>query len=243
MILTNIQYSLFLESTAGLFKILGLFLLLNTSYIYPKIPGKGQKAEDFIPKGYKIIKQVKGHLNGDNIMDQAVIIESKKGIDGLKETDHTQKPRILFVITGLKKSGYMLSVQSNESVMLDDDGGLLGDPLQDMYILDSNLHITYYGGSRERWLYDYKWKLHGEKWFLAGAEYTTMDPVENIKTSFNFNFIKSTGEKTEQQYLEDDEGKPKTKPINKRIRPEKKELMMLDNFRFGQNMVYKEVYF
>ncbi|MBK8605185.1 MAG: hypothetical protein IPN87_19795 [Saprospiraceae bacterium] len=74
-------------------------------------------------------------MNDDKVKDVAVIIESKIEIANLKESDHAQKPRIFFILLGKPSGGYDLSVQSNESIMLSDDGGVFGDPLQELYIM------------------------------------------------------------------------------------------------------------
>jgi len=71
---------------------------------------KSQDISSFIPKGYHIIPQAKGHLNADTLQDHAIIIESYEPVYELKETDHIQNPRILFVLFAAVKGGYHLSI-------------------------------------------------------------------------------------------------------------------------------------
>jgi hypothetical protein len=77
-----------------------LSTLFTMNYTYPILPKSGQTIDSFIPKGYQIIYQKEGNLNDDKVKDVAVIIESKTEIANLKETDHAQKPRILFILFG-----------------------------------------------------------------------------------------------------------------------------------------------
>lgn len=224
-----------------------IFILLSTlftmNYTYPILPKAGQTIDSFIPKGYQIIYQKEGNLNDDKVKDVAVIIESKTEIANLKETDHAQKPRILFILFGKVSGGYNLSVQSNESIMLSDDGGVFGDPLQELYIMGKTVCVDYYGGSNFKWTYTYKWRYQNKDWFLIGATHSTMDPFENKLETYDFNLSTGVAEQTVMPYLEEDEGKPTLKPKTKRFNPGKKPLYKLKDFKFGENMVYKDIFF
>lgn len=217
--------------------------LLFPSHKYPTLASTCKDISSFIPKGYHIIHQAKGHLNADSLEDHAIIIESDEPVNELKEADHAQNPRILFILLADVKSGFNLSVQSNESTMLSDDGGVFGDPLQELYIANKVVTVEYYGGSAEKWAYTYKWRFQKNDWFLIGATNTTMSPFDNILEKNDFNFNTGVAEHTVMSYLEEDDGKPVIKPKTKRFNPGKKPLFKLKNFRFGENMVYKDIYF
>jgi len=216
--------------------------LLFPPHQYPDLASAGKDISSFIPKGYHIIYQAKGHLNADVLEDHAIIIESDEPVSDLKEADHAQNPRILFVLFADVKGGFSLAVQSNESLMLSDDGGVFGDPLQEVYIANKVVNVEYYGGSAEKWSYTYKWRFQKNDWYLIGATYTTMSPFENILEKYDFNLNTGVAEHTMMPYLEEDEGKPVVKPKTKRFNPGKKPLFKLRNFRFGENMVYKDIY-
>ena len=223
-----------------------LFILISlilVNYQYPSLVSGGKDISSFIPKGFHIIYQAKGHLNADVLEDHAIIIESDEPVSDLKEADHVHKPRILFVLFADVKGGFSLAVQSNESVMLSDDGGVFGDPLQEVYIANKVVNVEYYGGSAEKWSYTYKWRFQKNDWYLIGATYTTMSPFENILEKYDFNLNTGVAEHTIMPYLEEDEGKPVVKPKTKRFNPGKKSLFKLRKFRFGENMVFKDIYF
>lgn len=220
-----------------------LSTLFTMNYTYPILPKTGHNIDSFIPKGYQFIYQKEGNLNDDKVKDVAVIIESKTEIANLKETDHAQKPRILFILLGKPSGGYDLSVQSNESIMLSDDGGVFGDPLQELYIMGKTVCVDYYGGSNFKWTYTYKWRYQNNDWFLIGATHSTMDPFENKLGTNDFNLSTGVAEHSVMPYLEEDEGKPTFKPKTKRFNPGKKPLYKLKDFKFGENMVYKDIFF
>ncbi len=223
--------------------IMLFFTLLTMNYTYPILPKTGKDVESFVPKGYQILFQKEGNLNQDKTKDVAVIIESISEINDLKEADHAQKPRILFVLMGKTAGGYDLSVQSNESIMLSDDGGVFGDPLQELYIMGKTVCVDYYGGSNHKWSYTYKWRYQNIDWFLIGATHSTMDPFENKLETYDFNLSTGKAEHSIMPYLEEDEGKPTLKPKTKRFSPGKKSLYKLKEFKFGENMVYKDIFF
>lgn len=217
------------------------FLTMN--YTYPILPKTGKDVEFFVPKGYQILFQKEGNLNQDKTKDVAVIIESISEINDLKEPDYAQKPRILFILMGKISGGYDLSIQSNESIMLSDDGGVFGDPLQELYIIGKTVCLDYYGGSNHKWSYTYKWRYQNNDWFLIGATHSTMNPIENVLETYDFNLNTGVAEHSVMPYLEEDEGKPSVKPKTKRFNPGKKPLYRLTDFKFGQNMVYKDIFF
>lgn len=219
-----------------------LSLLLGFAYQYPVLPKKGKTAEDFIPKGYALLMSAKGHLDADTITDGAFIIEAIHGVPDLKETDHVQQPRILFILLGQKGGGYQLSVQSNESTMLSDDGGVFGDPFADLFIENKVVHTSYYGGSNFKWDYTYKWRLQQNNWYLIGATHSNMNPIDNVMETYDFNFNTGKAEYTKMAYLEEDENDSKVPPQVKKFKPGKKPLLKLEKFKFGSHAVYKDIY-
>ncbi|MBP6396876.1 MAG: hypothetical protein KA340_03270 [Saprospiraceae bacterium] len=219
-----------------------LLIVMSWAFQYPVLPKKGKSVEDFIPKGYTKLQHAEGHLDGDSIMDAAFIIESIKGIPHLKEPEHTQQPRILCILLGKKDGGYQLSVQSNESTMLSDDGGVFGDPLAELLIENKVVQVLYYGGSNFKWDYTYKWRLQQNNWYLIGATHSTMNPIDNVMETYDFNFNTGKAEYTKMPYLEEDDGKESQPPQVKKLRPGKKPLLKLETFKFGVQRIYKDIY-
>jgi hypothetical protein len=220
-----------------------LHLLISLPYNYPVVVSEGKCLEDFVPTGYHILAQTKGNLNRDTMTDIAAILESDVYIEDLKETDHKQKARIFIIIFATSNGGYKLSTQSNDCTMLSDDGGMLGDPFQELYVENKTVCIDYYGGSTDRWAYTYKWRFQQKGWFLIGATYKSMSPHDNLIEKYDFNLNTGIAEFTVMPYLKSDNPTKDIKPSTKRYNVGKKPLFSLQGFRFGENMVYKDIYF
>ena len=137
--------------------LLSLYLFSPT-YKYPVLPQKGAKLEAFVPKGWHILEKAEGDLNKDNLPDLATVIETDKPVKNLKEPEMEVPPRILFVALRQTDGSYQLSVQSNESILLSNEGGIFGDPWAGMTIERGTLLIQFYAGSSDRWGYDYRWR-------------------------------------------------------------------------------------
>lgn len=156
-------------------KKLLLFLLLFSSvsiwaqddFVYPKLAQKGKKMADFVPKDWAIIKSDTGDLNKDKLDDLAFVIEYQKD---KKEDDYgVGYPRILVVV--FQKDGeYQLSIQNNKFIMLADEGGMMGDPFEDLFIKKGVLNINFTGGSSELWSFYYKFRFQNDDWYLIGED-------------------------------------------------------------------------
>ena len=165
------------------------------TFVFPKIKSQGASAEQFTPDNWTIIDQVYGDLNNDATDDLAVVFEFNRSIDetrvyGDNHTDiikETQKPRILAIFFKDKSTGnYRLSTQNNDFILRSEEGGKLGDPLQQIVIKDQQLYLRFQGGSEWRWELGYTFKFENKDWFLTSA--------------INLYFNQNSGDMTERVY-------------------------------------------
>lgn len=165
------------------------------TFIFPKIKTQGTSVEQFTPSNWKVIDQVYGDLNNDATDDLAVVFEFNRSIDetrvyGDNNTDiikETQKPRILAIFFKDKSTGTLnLSTQNNDFILRSEEGGKLGDPLQQIAIKDQQLYLRFQGGSEWRWELGYTFKFENKDWFLTSA--------------INLYFNQNTGDMTERVY-------------------------------------------
>ncbi|KXK16526.1 MAG: hypothetical protein UZ08_BCD001002740 [Candidatus Parvibacillus calidus] len=218
-------------------------LLIHFTFQYPHLKSTSKDPDSFIPEGYHQIRRASGQLNGDTLTDYVFIIESNDLVSNLKEEGHDQKPRILFILFGDKEYGFKLAAQSNKSVMLSDDGGVFGDPLQELFIRNKVIHVNYFGGSTEKWAYTYKWRYQHGDWLLIGATYTSMSPYDNMLEKYDFNLNTGDMEHTIKPFLEEDEDVPTVTPKTKRYKIKKNKLYSLNSFQVGVNLIYKDINF
>lgn len=165
------------------------------TFVFPKIKAQGVSAEQFTPTNWTVIDQVYGDLNNDATDDLAVVFEFNKTIDetrvyGDNNTDiikETQKPRILALFFKDKSTGtYSLSTQNNDFILRSEEGGKLGDPLQQIAIKDQQLYLRFQGGSEWRWELGYTFKFENKDWVLTSA--------------INLYFNQNSGDMTERVY-------------------------------------------
>jgi hypothetical protein len=165
------------------------------TFVFPKIKAQTSYIEQVTPSNWTVIDQVYGDLNNDASDDLAIVFEFNNTIDetrvyGDNNTDiikETQKPRILAIFFKDKSTGvYRLSTQNNDFILRSEEGGKLGDPLQQIAIKDQQLYLRFQGGSEWRWELGYTFKFENKDWFLTSA--------------INLYFNQNSGDMTERVY-------------------------------------------
>jgi hypothetical protein len=151
----------------------------------PVLPKTGHCIDDFVPKGWKLIDQTVGDLNKDGLPDIAGVIEEI--LDDADEHECAwDSHRILFVAFNNGNSKYKLSVQNNDIILTNGEGGCWGDPFNSNYsdqykhgknqetgifINRGSLLIKFYGGTCWRWSDKYRFRYQNKGWYLIGYDY------------------------------------------------------------------------
>ncbi|MCX3265277.1 hypothetical protein [Pedobacter agri] len=184
-------------------KIFNFFMLMlfvqvsfaQKTFLFPKVKSSGSSVEQLTPNNWTVIETTSGDLNGDGSDDVAVIYESDKitdeartyGDNNSEIIKETQKPRILAIYFKDKVTGgYRLSTQNNDFILRSEEGGKLGDPLNQIGIKDQQLYLRFQGGAEWRWEMGYTFKFENKDWFLTSA--------------INLYFNQNTGDMTERVY-------------------------------------------
>lgn len=123
-----------------------------------------------IPYGWKILEKVKGEfvkaegdLNRDGIPDIVAVIEKT-----INETEEAP-PRALLIAFGTNNGSYLLSIIADNVMLKADEGGVWGDPFEDLSIDRGSVLVSDYGGSNWRWYNKYRFRYQDEDWYLIGA--------------------------------------------------------------------------
>ncbi len=165
------------------------------SFVFPKVKPVGNSIEQLTPNNWTVIETTNGDLNHDGIEDLAIIFESDKitdetrtyGDNNSEIIKETQKPRILVIFFKDKSTNnYHLSVQNNDFILRAEEGGKLGDPLNQIGIKDQQLYLRFQGGAEWRWELGYTFKFENNDWFLMSA--------------VNLYFNQNNGDMTERIY-------------------------------------------
>ena len=105
-----------------------------------------EKIEEFIPDGWKLLKKAEGDLNNDGLPDTVIvnqeILELESEFESFKFA-----PRKLLVLFQEQDGSLKLILESEKAILLATEGGVFGDPFENISINDNLLEIKFYGGS------------------------------------------------------------------------------------------------
>lgn len=123
-----------------------------------------------IPEGWYILKKMtgefaiaEGDLNKDSISDIAAVIE-----ESIDDAD-VAPSRALLIAFGSSNGSYTLSIIADRIVLKADEGGVFGDPFEDLSIDRGSVLVSDYGGSNWRWYNKFRFRFQDEDWYLIGA--------------------------------------------------------------------------
>lgn len=155
----------------------------NDNWDSVNIPNNAESIQEanifsVIPEGWHLLDRgdafrVKGDLNEDDIIDEAVIIEKEN-------LDNKAPSRAILIALGDNQNKYKLSVISEKAVLRSDEGGIWGDPLESIKIDRGSLLINFYGGSNIRWYEKYRFRNQDGGWYLIGATSGTYNSGSNL---------------------------------------------------------------
>lgn len=186
--------------------------LFAQKFIFPALTKQGKILNDLVPPRWMIIDSAKGDLNHDGVADLAVILEfhaavNEKRAYGDNTTDlitELQKPRILAVYFKNKNSaGYTLSMQNNDFILRSEEGGMLGDPLEELSISSNTMKLGFAGGGNSRWVINYTFRYQNKDWYLTEANTVSHHRVSGEMTERNYNFLTKKMKVTEGNAFSD----------------------------------------
>lgn len=136
--------------------------------VLPELPEEGKAPDDFVPKGWELMDMVETDFNGDGIMDCIGVLDLSSPVWGGGELGWP--PRILFALTGEGKGGYRLDFQDEKLIRTRSEGGVYGDPYQNLTAEGSSFTTHSYGGSAWKWWEDYTYTYQEGIWYLTSSE-------------------------------------------------------------------------
>ncbi len=181
------------------------------------------------PKGLRNIKEVKGDLDGNGTEDLLIAYETDK------QTDFGKERQIHIFKKEDKK--WKLHKKFTGPLLPSDQGGVMGDPFQDIQIKKGVIIIEQSGGSRDKWSYIHRFRKQNNNWELIGATVNLFTPCEKSdKYDYNLNTGKVEVESAVLKCDENGEekGTPKAKKSSFSL---KKKAVLMENFKAGENEV------
>jgi hypothetical protein len=171
----------------------------------PSLAKSGKALKDFVPAGWKVLKQAEGDLNKDNVPDAALVLASLQE-DG-DSLEATEAPRPLLILLKQADGAYVLSGTNPDLILCKMCGGVFGDPLEDLKIQRGVVVITHYGGSNQKWGTTHRFRFQDGDWYLIGETKMSHDGLSGEHHETDKNLV--TGDVIETDT--DDKGRTTTK--------------------------------
>ena len=118
--------------------------------------------EGMIPKNYRPIKEIYGDLDKDFLDEKLVVYDMSDKED---ETNGVDREVIIFK---KEKENWKIWHRSTNAVGNSRDGGMMGDPFEDVEIKNGILIISQAGGSSWKWGHSDKYRYQNNRFELIG---------------------------------------------------------------------------
>ena len=151
--------------------------------------------KDYESQGWRVIGQASGDLNRDGREDIALVIEAP---DGLTEPanacsaddDYSDAPvRRLVIAFAEPDGGYRRAADEPRVVLRADEGGVMGDPFEEVSIGNGSVVLDFYGGSRWRWALTLRFRHDDGDWRMTGMTDTQTDSIMNSVLTYDYNAL------------------------------------------------------
>ncbi len=119
----------------------------------------------FVPAGFGILDSASGDLNRDAWPDKVLVLR-KNGEDTTTVED---LDRPLLLLLGQPDHRYALAARNDRVVLRRGEGGMMGDPYQQVVIKKGFFSVEHYGGSSHRWtrVITFKYAPADHSWYLS----------------------------------------------------------------------------
>ena len=147
-----------------------------------RVPEVADNSAQLVPPGWRTDGELpkEGDLNGDGRPDAAFVI-SQGGVVAPGNGEFVVVKHVLVLALRGDDGKLHRSMVSDAAVLDGDEGGVFGDPFQDLSIERGAVVIMHYGGSRERWGFTHRYRSQNGQWTLIGLDigYTDSTAPDN----------------------------------------------------------------
>jgi len=180
--------------------------------------------QDIIPKQYQSIKEVYGDLDKDGIQEKVVVYNMSDKEDEINGIDRE------VVIFKKDKGNWKIWERSTSAVGNSQDGGMMGDPFEDIEIKNGILLISQSGGSSWKWGHTDKYRYQNNNFELIGYTSNFGKLCEYwVSVDFNVMTGKINVSKEYEKCDEDDESQTVYKKENENFTYKLKNKLTLKN--------------
>lgn len=134
--------------------IISIFFSIQRTIYAQEIP---------IPVNYSIISSVRGNLDNDTTSELVVAYDTAP----VNDTSYESTPRML-IIYKLKNNTWIKWKESKQALLGSRDGGMMGDPFDNIVIENKILKISHFGGSSWKWNTTDIYRFQKNDFYLIG---------------------------------------------------------------------------
>lgn len=182
------------------------------SQAFPEIPLQGKGISDFVPPGWSIFKQADGYLNGDKIVDHALILV-KQGDNpeaGCQETGFSKLLRPVIVLHGEPGGGLKRVCLSPGAVMNGQVANNFALLAVGIDILKGNIVVSNGNGATQVAAFDSKYRWQNDRYELIGLSESTACIRDNSSHTRDTNLNTSNTDVSDSSGGDPDTGKGST---------------------------------
>lgn len=163
----------------------------------PALAEAGWMPQSYRDAGWSELLKAEGDLNKDGVADIALVLEAPEGITepgNWCDADNafSQAPvRRLVIGFGDKAGGYSVVIDDPRVLLRGDEGGVFGNPLEDIAIDRGSVVISYFAGSRWRWGIGERFRYQDGGFYLIGLTEFSLDSASNASITYDYNPLSS----------------------------------------------------
>jgi hypothetical protein len=161
-----------------------------------------------VPPNYSVVDNVPGDLDQDGIAELVVAYNTEKESEDASES----VPREL-IIYKKEHDGWVIWKRSGQALYGSRDGGMMGDPFEDIQIENGVLSVSQSGGSSWKWGHTDKYRYQDGAFYLIGYS-SSYGRICDYWTNVDFNI--STGKMIVTKAYEKCDGEEEDQKIYKR---------------------------
>jgi hypothetical protein len=143
----------------------------------PNLPKVITDINEIVPNGWSLLDSLEHDFNGDGLKDLIGTLDHPIN-------HRVMRPRLLFIYLN-NGNGYSLNLENPYLIRNRDEGGIFGDPYQEITASKNTFTINAYGGSAWRWSEYETFELKNERWFLLSNKHSY--GYGGFETSYEFN--------------------------------------------------------
>lgn len=162
---------------------IGLDPLFSQAINIPTFKKQISKPDESVQKDWSILGSAEGDLNKDGLDDLVIVLRSTG------EESNPSSPRVLLIYFRDASNTFTLKETNSTFILKIEDGGIMGNPFQNISINRGSILIDHSGGSRERWSYTHRFNYRDNGFYLIGSTENITDTATNESTTKDYNLL------------------------------------------------------